>query len=95
MAALPMAVGSLIGGVLNEKFGRKSTHMIVCLPMLAGWLFIYFATNTELILTGRFLTGLCTGILGSSTGVYIGETSEPQYRGFLLGAISLAISVGK
>lgn len=89
-----MAIGSIFGGYFSEKFGRRSTHSMSSLPLSAGWLLIYFAANTKLILIGRFLTGLCCGMLATCTGVYIGETSEPQYRGFLLGGISLAVSLG-
>lgn len=63
-------------------------------PCIVGWLVIYFANSIELLLLGRFLTGLVTGILGPPSSVYIGETSSPSYRGFLLAAISLAIAVG-
>ncbi|XP_018576515.1 facilitated trehalose transporter Tret1-2 homolog isoform X2 [Anoplophora glabripennis] len=94
MAALPMATGCILGGVLIEKIGRKHTHMLTCLPTLLGWLLIAFACNTRMILGGRFITGLCVGILGAATSVYIGETSKPKYRGFLLAGISFAVSLG-
>ncbi|XP_060533871.1 facilitated trehalose transporter Tret1-like isoform X2 [Cylas formicarius] len=94
MAALPMALGTLLGGLLTEKYGRRFTHVSTCLPTFAGWIIIYCARNVDMLLVGRFLTGLNAGILAPATGVYIGETSEPRYRGFLLGGISLAISVG-
>lgn len=94
MAALPMAIGCLLGGFFMEKFGRKTAHLLTCIPCIAGWTIIYFSHNLELLLIGRFLTGLCVGLLGPSSSVYIGETSDPKYRGFLLAGISLAIAVG-
>lgn len=94
MAALPMAVGCILGGVLIEKIGRKYTHMLTCFPILLGWLLISFASNTRMILAGRFMTGLSIGILGAATSVYIGEISEPKYRGFLLAGISFSVSLG-
>lgn len=90
-----MAIGAIFGVYFSEQFGRKSTHSLASFPLTVGWLLIYFATTTKLILIGRFLTGLCSGIISTCTGVYIGETSEPKYRGFLLGGISFAISLGK
>ncbi|CAH1977801.1 unnamed protein product [Acanthoscelides obtectus] len=94
MAALPMAIGSMLGGVLLEKFGRRGTHLLTCFPTAQGWLLIYVAVNTKMILVGRFLTGFCAGILGTATGVYLGETAEPKHRGFFLAGISFAISFG-
>lgn len=94
MAALPMAPGCLISGWMMEKFGRKTSHYIICAPFLLGWILIACASNLGLMLLGRFFTGLCVGLLGPLGPVYIGETSEPKYRGFFLAAISLAIAVG-
>lgn len=94
LAVLPMAIGCIFGSYFSEKFGRKSTHSLSSLPLTTGWLLIYFAGSTKLILIGRFLTGFWSGTLATCTGVYVGETSEPKYRGFLLGGISFAISLG-
>lgn len=94
MAALPMAFGCILGGFLMERFGRKTTHLIAAVPCIVGWMMIFLASSIELLLLGRFFTGLVVGILGPPSSVYIGETSAPKYRGFLLAAISLAIAVG-
>lgn len=77
-----------------EKFGRKLAHSIPCLPLVLGWVLIYFARGVYMLLAGRFLTGLASGILAPPTAVYIGETSSPQHRGVLLASISLAMSLG-
>lgn len=77
-----------------EKCGRKWSHLISCAPLILGWILIYFARGLALLLWGRFFTGLASGILAPPTAVYIGETSAPKYRGFLLANISLAMSLG-
>lgn len=94
MAPLPMAFGCIIGGYFIEKFGRKSTQIIINVPFLIGWLFIYFANNLIFILIGRFLTGLSVGVIGPANSVYLGEISAPKLRGLFLGAVSFAISMG-
>ncbi|XP_053618677.1 facilitated trehalose transporter Tret1-2 homolog isoform X2 [Plodia interpunctella] len=94
MAALPMAPGCLISGWLMEMFGRKTSHYILCAPFLIGWVLISCANNLTLMLLGRFFTGFCVGLLGPLGPVYIGETSDPKYRGFFLAAVSLAIAIG-
>ncbi|XP_021198326.3 facilitated trehalose transporter Tret1 [Helicoverpa armigera] len=94
MAALPMAPGCLVSGWMMEKFGRKTSQYITCVPLLLGWIFIATSSNLGLMLIGRFFTGLCAGLAGPLVPVYIGETTEPRYRGFFLAAVSLAIAVG-
>ncbi|KAG6446645.1 facilitated trehalose transporter Tret1-2 homolog [Manduca sexta] len=94
IAALPMAPGCLLSGWLLERFGRKTAHYVICVPFLLGWILIAIANNLTLMLFGRFFTGLCVGLLGPLGPVYIGETSEPKYRGFLLAGISLALAIG-
>ncbi|XP_057656176.1 facilitated trehalose transporter Tret1-like [Diorhabda carinulata] len=94
LAALPMALGCVIGGILLNKLGRKVTHSVSCIPIFLGWFFIYMANHVTIIFLGRFVTGLFNGILATATGVYIGETSDPKYRGFLLAGISFSVAFG-
>ncbi|CAB3258746.1 unnamed protein product [Arctia plantaginis] len=94
MAALPMAPGCLVSGWMMEKFGRRTSQYITCIPLLLGWIFIACSYNLGLMLIGRFFTGLCAGLLGPLVAVYIGEITEPRYRGFFLASISLAIALG-
>lgn len=94
MAALPMAPGCLVSGWMMEKFGRKTSHFITCVPLLLGWILIATSSNLGLMLIGRFFSGLCAGLSGPLIPVYIGETTEPKYRGFFLAGVSLAIALG-
>ncbi|CAH0697651.1 unnamed protein product [Spodoptera exigua] len=94
IAALPMAPGCLVSGWMMEKFGRKTSHFITCVPLLLGWILIAASSNLELMLMGRFFSGLCAGLSGPLIPVYIGETTEPKYRGFFLAGVSLAIALG-
>lgn len=94
MAALPMAAGCVLGGIIMEKFGRRTAHLFLNVPFIIGWIIIAISPNIQLLLVGRFMTGFCVGLLGPPASVYIGETSEPQNRGFLLAGVSLAIALG-
>jgi facilitated trehalose transporter len=94
IAALPMAFGCIFGGIAMEKYGRKMALFLVSLITIFGWVMLSIAPNIILILSGRFFTGLSVGMLGPPSSVYIGETSEPKYRGFLLAWISLSVSIG-
>lgn len=69
-------------------------HLILNIPFIVGWILIAASTNLTMVLIGRFITGFCVGLLGPPASVYIGETSGPKYRGFLLAGVSLAIAIG-
>uniref|UniRef100_A0A336MJD0 CSON001952 protein n=1 Tax=Culicoides sonorensis TaxID=179676 RepID=A0A336MJD0_CULSO len=94
LCLLPMAIGCLLGGFSVEKFGRKIAHLLLCIPLLLGWIFIYFASNLEMLIFGRILGGLSVGLMGPACSVYLSEMSDPKYRGLFLGTPSMALSIG-
>ncbi|VVC43195.1 Sugar transporter, conserved site,Major facilitator superfamily domain,Major facilitator, sugar [Cinara cedri] len=94
MAALPMAVGSVLGGISMDKLGRKTTNMLICVPFVLGWTAVSLANDVEGVYVGRLLTGLCTGLLGPPSAVYIAEVTEQRYRGAALAMISFSVSAG-
>lgn len=94
MAPLPMALGCLLGGVLADRLGRQRSQIFICVPFAVGWVLLAVARDLYAILAGRFLTGLCVGLVGPPAGIYIGETAGPEHRGLLMAAISLAVSLG-
>ncbi|XP_050310479.1 facilitated trehalose transporter Tret1-2 homolog [Anthonomus grandis grandis] len=95
IATLPMSIGCVLGGWLMETIGRKLLHLATCLPNIIGWLLIAFCENNmELLLLGRFITGMCVGVLSPVLIIYVAETSDPVFRGFLLPSVSLALNFG-
>lgn len=89
-----MAPGSFIVGYVMEKYGRRTAHVIVCVPIFIGWLIIFTAQSLIQMLIGRFITGVCIGYLGPLTAVFLGECTAPKYRGFTLAGGAFAIAVG-
>ena len=55
--------------------------MAVCLPLFLGWMLITTATNTAMIITGRLLTGIITGIFCCATPTYVTEIAPLSLRG--------------
>lgn len=94
MAALPMAVGSILGGISMDRLGRKTTNLLICVPFVLGWTAVSMATSVTGVYVGRLLTGLCTGLLGPPSAVYIAEVTEQRYRGAALAMISFSVSAG-
>lgn len=94
LAVLPMILGCIIGGILMEVYGRRMCLMLSCVPFTIGWVMFLFAKNVPLILVGRFITGTITGIITPPITVYIGESTDPKYRGILLAGLSLGQAFG-
>lgn len=89
-----MAPGCVLGGLIMERLGRRAAHQLICVPYVLGWVIISLAHNTAMLYTGRFLTGLCVGMIGPLSSVFIAEISGPAYRGVLLATVSLAVATG-
>lgn len=86
--------GGLLAGKLIDSFGRQRTLMMVSPALTIAWLVIAYANYVWMLLLGRFLSGLCAGILTLSAPVYIAETSTPKSRGFLGSGFQLSITCG-
>jgi MFS family permease len=89
-----MGPGSVLGGVIMEQLGRRGAHQLICVPYILGWVLISMAHDPAALYVGRFLTGLCVGMIGPVSAVFIAETSGPAYRGVLLATVSLAVATG-
>ncbi|XP_058066044.1 facilitated trehalose transporter Tret1-like [Anopheles bellator] len=94
MAPLPMALGCIIGGLLMERCGRKTAHLLLNVTFAIGWCVLSMAHSYPQILAGRFITGFSCGLVGPPASVYIAETSDPRYRGILLAGVTFAVSGG-
>ncbi|XP_030040760.2 facilitated trehalose transporter Tret1-like [Manduca sexta] len=89
-----MILGCLGCGVILDYFGRKASHTIMNIPAIVGWLCIAFGNNNTLILVGRFLTGICSGVSRPVSLVYIGEISDPKLRSICLLMPALITNAG-
>uniref|UniRef100_A0AAR2IXB9 Major facilitator superfamily (MFS) profile domain-containing protein n=1 Tax=Pygocentrus nattereri TaxID=42514 RepID=A0AAR2IXB9_PYGNA len=95
------AVGGLLGsltvGMLVSKFGRKGTLVkSTVLVFVAGALmgFSRICGSPEMIIIGRFITGLHSGISLSVVPMYLGEIAPKNLRGFLGLMPSIFICIG-
>ena len=60
--------GAIGSGILAGKFGRRPTLMVLCAPLLAGWLTIGLSqAQVWIIYLGRILQGV--GVMSSVTQV--------------------------
>nr|XP_057932893.1 solute carrier family 2 member 15a isoform X5 [Doryrhamphus excisus] len=90
-------LGSLIVGVLVTRFGRKGTVVnTTMLVFIAGSLmgFSRSCASPEMLILGRFITGIHSGISLSVVPMYLGEIAPKNLRGFLGLVPSIFIGAG-
>ncbi|XP_056147489.1 solute carrier family 2 member 15a [Lampris incognitus] len=90
-------VGSLMVGVLVTRFGRKGTVVnTTVLVFIAGTLmgFSRICGSPEMVIFGRFVTGIHSGISLSVVPMYLGEIAPKNLRGFLGLMPSIFICIG-
>ncbi|XP_059047236.1 facilitated trehalose transporter Tret1-like [Achroia grisella] len=91
--ALSSIIGLLLSSTLMDWCGRKMTYLLIILPGIVGWLFIYFAESFPVLLIGRILCGITPGNL-SLTSFIIGEYTSPKYRGIFLILKTASVYIG-
>ncbi|KAM3605655.1 uncharacterized protein V6R79_002487 [Siganus canaliculatus] len=90
-------LGSLVVGLLVTRFGRKGTIVnTTVLVFIAGSLmgFSRICRSPEMIIIGRFITGIHSGISLSVVPMYLGEIAPKNLRGFLGLVPSIFIGTG-
>ncbi|XP_076288927.1 facilitated trehalose transporter Tret1-like isoform X2 [Lasioglossum baleicum] len=96
--AATSAVGQLIAPPLNillaDRFGRKNTMLLTCLPFLANWVLIAIASSIWELYVARFLAGFGVGLLICVEPMYVGEISSSKTRGAAESIILIVYNAG-
>ncbi|XP_068183575.1 solute carrier family 2 member 15a [Antennarius striatus] len=90
-------LGSLVVGMLVTRFGRKGTVVnTTVLVFIAGSLmgFSRICNSPEMVIFGRFITGIHSGVSLSVVPMYLGEIAPKNLRGFLGLVPSIFIGTG-
>jgi SP family galactose:H+ symporter-like MFS transporter len=94
MVLVGAMIGSAIGGLLADKFGRR-TMLIACgATFCAGVLIELVSSGLLGLLSGRVIAGLAIGIASCVSTLYISEISPAAKRGGLLSFFQLAVTIG-
>jgi len=75
------AVGGVVFGVLSDRYGRKSVLQWTILTYSVGTFLSGLASNLELLMIFRVITGLGVGGEWATGQTYVGETFPPKVRG--------------
>ncbi|RXG59940.1 Sugar transporter ERD6-like 6 [Armadillidium vulgare] len=76
-------IGCPIAGFSIYFLGRRGTIIYSTIPLLIGWIIIMFAQNFEMLVIGRFITGIYCSLISTAVPTYTAEYSSPHIRGKL------------
>lgn len=87
-------LGSLIGGIPAEKYGRKATLFIIAVFYFLSSLGTAYAVDWNTFLIFRFLGGLGVGISSVVAPMYISEIAPAHKRGRLVAMFQFNVVFG-
>lgn len=93
-----VSVGNLPGtwlwGWMVASLGRRKSMMMLILPYTLGWGLVALASSAAIMLTGRFVHGICIGATFVSASTYIIELPDTSMRGAMATIPNLVLSLG-
>ena len=87
-------LGSLAGGELGDRIGRKRTVLIAGALFTLGAIVQWLAPDTPVLVAGRLIIGLGVGVAAVSAPLYAAELAPAHLRGRFVSGYQLAITVG-
>lgn len=95
MAIAGAVVGAAVGGLLNDRLGRRFCILGSDIIFTIGALLMAAAPGPGILICGRFLVGLGVGVTSMTVPLYIAEVSPPKIRGSLVTLNVLMITSGQ
>ena len=87
-------IGSIAGGKVSDRFGRKKTLLGVGVLFFVSAVWSAFATGPWSMIVARFIGGLGVGVSTIAAPVYIAEISPAESRGKLTALFQFNIVFG-
>uniref|UniRef100_A0A182QGP1 Major facilitator superfamily (MFS) profile domain-containing protein n=1 Tax=Anopheles farauti TaxID=69004 RepID=A0A182QGP1_9DIPT len=97
IALIGGVIGSLEGAYLSDKYGRKKSFLFCALLLTSGalcFLSCRAAASVELLLLGRLLVGLASGLTTGVIPMYLAEVSPVKLRGAMGVLCPLGLTTG-
>jgi sugar porter (SP) family MFS transporter len=86
--------GSLAGGYVADRFGRKAGLLASAALFVVGAAVEAFAPGVFVLVIGRFLVGFGVGVAAVAAPLYAAELAPAHQRGRFISSYQLAITVG-
>ncbi|CAG9772734.1 unnamed protein product [Ceutorhynchus assimilis] len=99
IASLATPLGCLVCGPIADRYGRRCSIAVVNITAFLGWVIVGSAFylqqhQYEVLLVGRFLTGLATGLCGTPAAIYMAEVASSDLRSVFTTWVSLFYAIG-
>jgi SP family galactose:H+ symporter-like MFS transporter len=86
--------GTLISGVLSNKYGRKGAILISAVIFVIGALLCSLSPNEYFLIGSRIILGLGVGLASFTAPLYLSEISPQRVRGSMVSMYQLMITIG-
>ncbi|MEI7533524.1 MAG: sugar porter family MFS transporter [Verrucomicrobiae bacterium] len=93
-ALMGCLVGSLVAGILSDKFGRKRLLILAALLFVVSSLATGLANTFSMFVAWRIVGGVAIGIASNLSPMYIAEIAPAAIRGKLVSLNQLNIVIG-
>ena len=94
IALVGTVLGSIIGGIPAEKYGRRTTLFIIAVCYLLSSIGTAYAADWSIFLIFRFLGGIGVGVSSVVAPMYISEIAPAEKRGRLVALFQFNIVFG-
>ncbi len=94
MGSFGAAFGALLAGPAVDRFGRKKIVIISDLLFLVGGLLMSLANQQNVLVIGRLIAGVATGIASMNVPIYISEICPIEMRGRVIAIYTFLVVFG-
>ncbi|SRR5579883_980715 len=95
VSLLGSIIGIPISGLVADHISRKSMLLLVAAGFILGAILCAQATQLNILITGRFIIGMCIGIASYISPLFIAEMAPANARGGMILMNGLAITFGQ
>ena len=78
-------LGCLSAAICADRLGRVRSLQVVTLLCIVGGVLSAAAVHVAMLLIGRLVTGLASGMVNSVVPLYQSEIAPPKIRGLMVG----------
>ncbi|KAL3251384.1 hypothetical protein MRX96_055133 [Rhipicephalus microplus] len=86
--------GCIIAALVGQSMGRRFALLASALGYFAGYGIMSVARSDYLVLFGRFLTGVATGMVSLCSPSFLAEITLPEQRGTAGGILQVCLTIG-